>query len=218
VAEAAVAPEGLRERKKRETRQRISDIATGLFLERGFDEVTVAEVAKAADVAVNTVYNYFPSKEDLLLDEAEERRERLARMVRERRAGESAVRAILRTLREEIERREPRIGLSANFHRFLRLVESSPTLSVCMHRIAFEMSERLATALAEAAGTAEDDELPKLIAWQVVWLQASLFKEIGQRALAGDAVDDIAASALHRLDLMEGLLSDTVLEYGLRSA
>jgi hypothetical protein len=87
-----------------------------------------------------------------------------------------------------------------------------------MHRIAFEMSERLATALAEAAGTAEDDELPKLIAWQVVWLQASLFKEIGQRALAGDAVDDIAASALHRLDLMEGLLSDTVLEYGLRSA
>ncbi len=60
--------EGLRERKKRQTRQHISDVATGLFLERGFDAVTIAEVAEAADVSVNTVYNYFPAKEDLFLD------------------------------------------------------------------------------------------------------------------------------------------------------
>ncbi|MEV6184397.1 helix-turn-helix domain-containing protein, partial [Streptomyces sp. NPDC052015] len=51
--------EGLRERKKRQARQHISDVATGLFLERGFDEVTIAEIAEAADVSVNTVYNYF---------------------------------------------------------------------------------------------------------------------------------------------------------------
>ena len=50
--------EGLRERKKRQTRQHISDMATGLFLERGFDAVTIAEIAGAADVSVNTVYNY----------------------------------------------------------------------------------------------------------------------------------------------------------------
>ena len=55
--------EGLRERKKRQTRQYISDVATGLFMERGFDAVTVAEVADAADVSVNTVYNYFSTKE-----------------------------------------------------------------------------------------------------------------------------------------------------------
>ncbi|BBJ40169.1 hypothetical protein SSPO_028870 [Streptomyces antimycoticus] len=42
-------------------------MATGLFLERGFDRVTVAEVAAAAEVSVNTVYNYFPAKEDLVL-------------------------------------------------------------------------------------------------------------------------------------------------------
>lgn len=64
VADAA----GLRERKKAKTRERISDIATGLFLERGFDEVTVAEVARAANVSVKTVFNYFGAKEDLLFD------------------------------------------------------------------------------------------------------------------------------------------------------
>jgi AcrR family transcriptional regulator len=60
---------GRRERKKQQTRQVISDVATQLFLERGFDAVTVAEVAKAADVAVQTVFNHFPTKEDLFFDE-----------------------------------------------------------------------------------------------------------------------------------------------------
>lgn len=79
--------EGLRERKKRQTKQRISDIATGLFLERGFTAVTVAEIAEAADVSVNTVYNYFPAKEDLFLDRMEGITHRLARMIRGRDEG-----------------------------------------------------------------------------------------------------------------------------------
>lgn len=61
---------GRRERKKQQTRQAISDVATALFLERGFDAVTVAEVARAADVAVQTVFNHFPAKEDLFFDES----------------------------------------------------------------------------------------------------------------------------------------------------
>jgi AcrR family transcriptional regulator len=60
--------EGLRERKKRLTRQQISDTATGMFLEHGFDEVRVADVAAACGVSEKTVYNYFPTKESLLLD------------------------------------------------------------------------------------------------------------------------------------------------------
>src|SRR5690554_4399417 len=70
----APAPESLRERKKRETRQHISDVATGLFLERGFDEVRVADVAAAAGVSEKTVYNYFETKEALLLDREEKMR------------------------------------------------------------------------------------------------------------------------------------------------
>lgn len=79
--------EGLRERKKRQTRQYISDVATGLFLERGFEAVTVAEVADAANVSVNTVYNYFPAKEDLFLDRSKGVIDRLSRWVRGRRDG-----------------------------------------------------------------------------------------------------------------------------------
>lgn len=63
------APTGRRERKKQLTRQAISDVATSLFLERGFDDVTVAQIAAAADVAVQTVFNHFPTKEDLLFDD-----------------------------------------------------------------------------------------------------------------------------------------------------
>ena len=64
------APPGRRERKKQLTRQAISDVATALFLERGFDDVTVAQIAAAADVAVQTVFNHFRTKEDLFFDDA----------------------------------------------------------------------------------------------------------------------------------------------------
>src|SRR5580698_6955988 len=68
---AQVPGEGLRERKKRLMRQLISDTATAMFLERGFDEVRVSEVAAACDVSEKTIFNYFPTKESLLLDREE---------------------------------------------------------------------------------------------------------------------------------------------------
>lgn len=78
---------GLRERKKRQTRSLISDVASGLFVQRGFDNVTVAEVAEAAGVSAKTVFNYFPRKEDLFLDRYPEAVELVTRAVRERAEG-----------------------------------------------------------------------------------------------------------------------------------
>src|SRR5882724_11628902 len=93
---------GLRERKKRETRQAISDVATMLFLERGFDQVTIAEVAQAAGVSKMTVTNYFPRKEDLIFDRADAIIASLAQAVAERAAGESMLAAVRRSFAESV--------------------------------------------------------------------------------------------------------------------
>ena len=87
-----MALEGLRELKKRETRQRISDVATEMFLARGFEAVTVTEVAAAAGVSEKTVYNYFPTKESLVLDQIQGQIERLVGAVRDRPRGSHAER------------------------------------------------------------------------------------------------------------------------------
>src|SRR5258708_15907518 len=89
---------GLRERKKQLTRRLIFDAAQRLFGERGFDRVSVAEIARAADVSEVTVFNYFPTKEDLFYSGMEFFEERLIESVRSRRAGESAIRAFRRGL------------------------------------------------------------------------------------------------------------------------
>src|SRR5262245_30139869 len=88
---ATTETEGLRERKKRRTRQAIAEAAMELFKERGFDAVTVADVAEAADVSVKTVFNYFPAKEDLVLHGGEERRAAVIEAVRTRPPGTSLV-------------------------------------------------------------------------------------------------------------------------------
>src|SRR3954453_21170674 len=78
---------GLRERKKQQTREQIARVAMKLFLKRGFDAVTVAEVAEAADVSEKTVFNYFPAKEDLVFPNGEARWAALLGRIRERRGG-----------------------------------------------------------------------------------------------------------------------------------
>src|SRR6185503_2655276 len=102
----------LRERKKEQTRHAIGETATRLFIERGFDAVTVAEVARAADVAENTVFNYFPTKEDLFFDRHAAVEDQFSRIVRTRAPQESVVDALRRDFLEAVDHAEPRIGLS----------------------------------------------------------------------------------------------------------
>src|SRR5258706_14438310 len=92
---------GLRERKKEHTRQLIADNARRLFAERGFDAVTVADVARAADVAAATVFNYFPTKEDLFYSGLEAFEEELLTAIRERTPGESVLAAFSRFVLQE---------------------------------------------------------------------------------------------------------------------
>ncbi|GGM10254.1 TetR family transcriptional regulator [Streptomyces fumigatiscleroticus] len=210
--------EGLRERKKRQTRQYISDVATGLFIGRGFDAVTVAEVAEAANVSVNTVYNYFPAKEDLFLDRSRGVVDRLSRWVRGRRDGESAAEAVLRELREEIESVSPRVGLMEGYEKFTRVVQESPALRSRMWAIGQEALAHLERTLREETGAPDDDPMPALIAGQINWAHETVTAAIGRRMVAGGTPAEVSRQMLVLLDEMEELLSEKVLNYAVRGA
>ncbi|MEW1657737.1 helix-turn-helix domain-containing protein [Streptomyces sp. NPDC093707] len=209
--------EGLRERKKRQTRQYISDVATGLILERGFDAVTIAEIATAADVSVNTVYNYFPAKEDLFLDRSKELIQRLSRYVRGRAAGESAAAAVLHQLRAEVESVSPRVGLMVGYARFMEVVQGSAALQARMWHMQRQQYEDLEATLREETGAAEDDPLPRLMAGQITWLHQMLTVTIAQAMLAGREPVEVSREALVLLDEMEELLGERVLNYAVRT-
>ncbi|MFI1580224.1 TetR/AcrR family transcriptional regulator [Embleya sp. NPDC020630] len=210
--------EGLRERKKRRTRTHISDIATGLFMERGFDAVTVAQIAEAAEVSVNTVYNYFPAKEDLFFDRESELVDRLSHIVRERAVGESATRAVLAVLRRDVEERSPYAGLFPGYERWARVMLESPVLVGRLWRMQQAGADALARTLAEEAGVAPTDPVPELIAGQLAGIQQAVFRGIGRRLADGVDPDETADRALEQLDAVETLLSAEVLGYAVRGS
>ena len=204
--------EGLRERKKRQTRQHISDVATGLFIEHGFAAVTIADVAKAADVSVNTVYNYFPAKEDLFLDRSRGVVERLSRHVRGRGPGESAAEAVLRELREDVESVSPKVGLAEGYDRFMRVIDEADSLKSRLWFMQQEALAHLAATLREETAGAPDDPLPDLVAGQLSWIASTLHALIAREMMAGRKPAEVSRVALVVLDEMEGLLGEKVLD------
>ena len=119
--------------------------------------VTMAEVADAADVSVNTVYNYFPAKEDLFLDRSKGVVDRLSRWVRGRRVGESAAVAVLRELREEVEAVSPRVGLMEGYDRFMQVIHGAPALRARLWNLQQEVHDDLEATLREETGADPDD-------------------------------------------------------------
>ncbi|MFI1015432.1 TetR/AcrR family transcriptional regulator [Streptomyces sp. NPDC020965] len=208
--------EGLRARKKRLTRQYISDVATGLFLERGFDAVTIAEVADAAEVSVNTVYNYFATKEDLFLDRGDDIVERLSRWVRGRDPGESAATAVLRELRAEIEAVSPQVGLFTGYERFMLVVQSAATLRAGLRHIQQETLESLERTLREETGAAPGDTLPTLMAGQINWIHQTVMAVVSREMIAGRGPEEVSREALALLDEVTELLGERVLNYAVR--
>ncbi|MBO4270041.1 TetR/AcrR family transcriptional regulator [Microbispora triticiradicis] len=204
--------EGLRERKKRETRQRISDIATGLFLVRGFDNVTVAEVARAADVSVNTVFNYFRTKEDLFLDRGEESMDVLARVVRERRPGETAVEAVRRDFLAALDSGDWRYGINEGADVFVQRIRESPALQARIEMMSRHREERLAAVLADETEADPDDMTPSLVAAQIRAAVEALTRHYAMRRLAGEEgsgiVADLRAHAERAFDLLERGVGD----------
>jgi AcrR family transcriptional regulator len=154
----------LRESKKRETKQRISDVATGLFYARGFDAVTVEEIAAAANVSKVTVFNYFARKEDLLLDREEELRLLLREALGERPRGQSPIDALRRLVDRLREQKHPFARIDNQTAGFFRVVAASPSLKARLREIGDEVALGLAVELVGP----KPDGLTRLVAGMIV--------------------------------------------------
>ena len=197
---------GLRERRKQQTRQAISDTATAMFAARGFDQVTIAEVAEAAGVAKMTVTNYFARKEDLVFDRAEGIIRHLADVVATRAPGESMLAAIRRDYAEAVARADVTLGLSSP--EFARMIVGSPALISRALEMLDQREQALGDAIAAELG--DDGSQPRVVAALLASVHRVLSAEATQRSLAGQPRAEICAwlagAATAAFDLLEPAL------------
>ena len=202
---------GLRETKKQETRQLISDHATRLFIDQGFEQTTIAEIAAAARVAKKTVTNYFPRKEDLALDHQEQFAVSLARAVDARHPGEPALAALRRAFADSVASQDPVAGFSGQ--EFARMIADSPTLSTCVRGLHDQRAHHLAQALAEATGAQPDDITVRAVAELLGTVHRMLFQRIQELTLAGHPNDRIAQTITTEAAQVFGLLEPALADY-----
>jgi AcrR family transcriptional regulator len=207
---------GLRERKKEQTRQSIAETAWRLFAERGYDRVSVAEIARAAQVAEATVFNYFPTKEDLFYSRLEAFGDQLVEAIGARPAGEPALAAFGRFLLDSGGwLRQAEAGDTAALDRLRtvnRLIAASPALQA-REQLAIARSTRaLADLLADHTGAGPGDIAPRVAANALMGVQRALLDEVRRRVLAGEEparlAADIRASTRQALALLEHGLGD----------
>ena len=141
------------------TRARIAQAAAALFVDRGFDAVTVAEVARAAGVSSATVFKHFPRKEDLYLDRADEAAELLRAAVRERPAGADVLSCLHAAAVDLLDARHPLSGLDERSVPFFRTVAASPALTARVREIAADLQQLLTTELERDPACARDAAL-----------------------------------------------------------
>ena len=185
------APSDLRSRKRLATRQGISDAATRLFIERGFDHVTVDEIAAAADVGRMTVFNYFPRKEDMFFDRDEEGREMLRDALRQRAAGVAPIEAYRLLAHRLIAEPSPVVDFSARSEGFIGAVQKSETLKARARAIRDEFADVVTVALSECVGRTAADPDARLAAalllatWTIAFTEAHrTFRETRSTAKA----------------------------------
>jgi AcrR family transcriptional regulator len=204
---------GLRERKKQQTRELIAETARRLFAERGFEEVTVAEIARASDVAETTVFNYFPTKEDLVYWRMESFEAALLDAIRERAPGEpvlTAFRGFVLQSRGLLAERDPqaREQLAA----FTRMIASSPALLAREQQVYERYTRSLAALIAEETGAKEGAIEPWVAANAMMGVHRALVDYTRGRVAAGESsprlARDVRAQGERALELLARGLGD----------
>jgi AcrR family transcriptional regulator len=203
---------GLRERKKQRTRELIAETARQLFAERGFDHVTIAEVARAAEVSEQTVFNYFPTKEDLVYWRLESFEQELLAAIRERGPGQSVLQAfggfVLQRrgllAQRDAEARERLVELT-------RTITESPALLRREREIFDRYTASLAAAIAEEMGAGAGEVQPWVIANALIGVHRALLDYSRRRILDGAPNDrivrELRAQGKRALAALEGGLA-----------
>ncbi|MFF0097293.1 TetR family transcriptional regulator [Streptomyces canus] len=192
---------GLRQRKKQRMYETLSEIAIRLFLEKGFDAVSVAEIAAAAEISKPTLFRYFPAKEDLVLHRIADHEDEAALVVAE--SDEPPLAALRRHFLEGLERDDPVTGLNDHpavlaFH---SLLYGTPALVARAHG----HLERQEAALAEVLGGDLD---ARLAAGQIIAVRRILAMENWQRIAQGETVEDVRGDAVAAAERAFGVLAD----------
>ena len=184
-----MASPGLRERKKARTRRLIADTAARLFAERGYEHVAVTDVAREAEVAEQTVYNYFPTKEQLVTDREQQVQDRLCDLIRSRPPGVTPAAAIrdfvlgsvagIRSIPADLWRGE--LGYLA-------------AISPAVHRLVLELADRQAAALTEVISdsTGVPPEVARLQGIALAGVFQIIISEAGRRTREGQSQPEIA--------------------------
>jgi AcrR family transcriptional regulator len=198
---------GLREQKKQQTRAAIAQAAADLFAGRGFGSVTVDDVARAANVSRQTVFNYFPSKEQMLFDRDDEVEAALVSAVRDREPGVSLVSAFRAHTRAFWMRLEAVLSKGPLPHGFWDIIEMSPALRDYAEASFARHARRVAAQIAAERGQPEDDAVCEAIARALCGVNAAVLISGLHRLTAGEdakrVVADTLASAERAYDALE---------------
>jgi len=192
---AGAGQAGLRERKKLQTRARIADTALRLFKERGFDQTTVAEVAAAADVSVKTVFNYFPAKEDLFFDRADEVEQIWLDAVADRRPDEPLLAGLRRRVVSRFADHPNGPGVD-----FRKVLAGSTLLQARGQQMWASHEDAIAGALAERLGAGADDATARVLAHQVLSIHPMMLRMVELWTEQGEPPVEVRDRALQLIN------------------
>jgi AcrR family transcriptional regulator len=209
---------GLRERKKQQTRQHIAETARRLFGKRGFDRVTVAEIARAAEVSEQTVFNYFPTKEDLVYWQLGAFEEELLTTIKERDPGESALAAFGRFIlaqrgllaRQDPEARERLAALT-------RMITESPALLAREQQIFARYTDSLAALIADELGAKPGDARPWVAANAMMGAHRAVVAYARRRVVEGARHPALAREVRARAEEALALLEQGLGDYAVKT-
>jgi AcrR family transcriptional regulator len=209
---------GLRERKKQRTRQLIADTARRLFAERGFEAVPVAEIAQEAEVSEATVFNYFPTKEDIFYSRLEAFEDEMLASIRDRAPGESVLEAFGRFLtvpRGLLAARDPE--RVEHLAAITRVITESPALLARERTIYEKYIGALANLLATETGARRGDLQPWVVARALIGFHQATVNYSRGEILAGTRNPTLARRVRRQTQQALDLLSHGLADYGVRA-